>query len=793
MNTAPMTQLRLFGSPSLSGDDGAPLRGRAGQRHRIALLALVALAPAQRLSREKVLAYLWPESEPERARNLLNVATYVLRTALGEGALVSAGEELRLDPSVVRTDVAEFESAIGRADHARAVTLYRGPFLDGFFLSDAPEFEHWADRERERLADGYRKSLESLAGEAERTGDAPKAAEWWKLRATQDPYDSRVAFRLMQALEASGNRAGALQHASIHERLLRDEFGVGPTPEIRALTDRLRTPPVVGEHRVRTDAESRGPRETKHPVLPGDAPPTMEPAASDPVAADVVEAPPVAPVAVAGASTRRPGKWMGVAAGLLAMVSVLGVTWAVWPRGSAQERSVAVLPFLDLSPGQSNEYFSDGVTEEIITRLASVPGLKVISRTSAMHYKGSTQSLQQIASELGVDHVLEGSVRQGDGRVRITTQLIETQTDVHLWAESYDYELADILRVQEEIAQEVVRALEVELGEQASRMLVRHGTRDPEAYRLYRRARFLWSTRTRDAHEQALKYYAQAIERDSGYADAYAGMADAYLTAYQTNISGLSGAEVYSRLKWAAERALALDDESADAHTSFAVAQWWQKNWPGAERELRRALELNPGYVTAHTWYALLLSGLGRPQEALRESRRSFELDPFSVTSSSHYAWHSFLDRDYDRALAQYRRTLEISPSWGAAYWGVGMSCAQLGMAEESITALQKAVELSAERTDYVADLAYVQALAGRTDDARANVRLAKTQVWEAFSIARAHVALAEPDSAFAWLERSSWQWPHRAVLSDPTLDPVRSDARFAQLVARVRREMGIR
>ena len=189
----------------------------------------------------------------------------------------------------------------------------------------------------------------------------------------------------------------------------------------------------------------------------------------------------------------------------------------------------------------------------------------------------------------------------------------------------------------------------------------------------------------------------------------------------------------------------------------------------------------------------MLLSGLGRPDEALRESRRAFELDPFSVTSSNHRAWHSFLDRDYDRALEQYRRTLEISPSWGPGFWGVGMCYAQKGMAEESIAALRKAVELSGERTDYLADLAYVQALAGKTEDARENVRLAKEQLWEGFAIARAYVALGQPDSAFAWLEKSSWQWPHRAVLSDPTLDPLRSDPRFARLEARVATEMGLR
>ena len=236
-----MFQLKLFGNPSIDRD-GVLLTGRASQRHRLALLALLALAPDRRLSRDKLIAYLWPESDPERGRNLLKVATYVLRSALGESALGSNGDGLSLNPDVIRVDVNEFEAMLER-DHARAVTLYKGPFLDGFFLSEAPEFEQWVDRMRERLANGYRKALEGLADAAEREQAYEKATEWWKARAAHDPYDSRVALRLMQAFEASGNRAGALQHAVIHERMLKDEFGLEPTPEIAALVERLRREP----------------------------------------------------------------------------------------------------------------------------------------------------------------------------------------------------------------------------------------------------------------------------------------------------------------------------------------------------------------------------------------------------------------------------------------------------------------------------------------------------------------------------------------------------------------------
>jgi TolB-like protein/DNA-binding SARP family transcriptional activator/Flp pilus assembly protein TadD len=774
-----MLRLKLFGVPSLERD-GALVGGRAAQRHRLALLALLALAPGRRLGRDKLIAWLWPESDSERGRNLLKVSTYVLRSALGDSALLSAGDELRLSTELIEVDVAEFEAALDQEDHAHAAALYEGPFMDGFFVSEAPEFEQWVDRERERLAGGYRKALEALAGAAEDARDFPAAVEWWKARAVQDPYDSRVALRFMQALVAGGNRVGALQHAAIHQRLLQAEFGVEPAPEIAVLAERLRREPATEAPLVDQTAPSSQPTddpETSTPEAPDHSRPA-EPVAAFPLAAD------------RGSPARRTRRLAAVA--LLGVLSLAGAVLALRPRATDREGSIVVLPFIDLSADQNGEYFSDGLTEEIITRLAAVPGLKVISRTSAMHYKGSTKSLPQIAAELDVDHILEGSVRQGDGRVRISAQLIDARSDGHLWAENYEHEMRDAFRIQEDIAREVARALEVKLGDRAQRLLARQGTRDPEAYQLYRRGRFLWNTRTREGHEGAIEYFRRAIERDSNYADAYAGLADVYLTGFQLNLLGASEAEAYSRLTWAAERALALDDESADAHVAFAIALWWQRNWPGAARELRRAIDLNPGHATARSWYSLLLRGMGRSANALRESRLASELDPFAVVATYNYAWQCYVARDFDCAIEQFRRSLEIN-QYPSSYRGLGLIYAQKGMADEATRALRQAIDLAPQRSDFLADLAYVQALAGRTEDARMVLGRAKAQPFEGFNIARAHVALGEPDSAFAWLERSNWRWPHRATRGDPALDPLRSDPRFARLVERVEREMGLR
>ena len=784
MNSSPTFYLRLFGSPSLEGQDKVLLRGRATQRHRIALLALVALAPDRRLSRDKLIAYLWPETEVERGRNLLNVAIYVIRTTLGESALLSAGEDLSLNPQMIQVDVTEFEDALARADHARAVSLYRAPLLDGFFLPDAPEFEHWVTRERERLSGGYAKALEALAEAAEARSDFPRAAELWKSRAVHDPYDSRTALRLMKALEASGNRAAALQHAALHQRLLHEEFGMRSAPEIAALADRLRREPAAEAAGRAWRPEVVADQRTE-PSSPDDRPRLHVPADfRPPQPADPL------PAASQGRFGRR-RKLVAVAA-VIAVISIIVAAWATKPADSRPKRSIVVLPFTTIGPDRDGDYFGDGLTEEIITRLSAVPALKVISRTSAMHYKGSGKTMPQIADELNVGHILQGSIRQSGGRMRISAQLVDARRDENLWARNYDYDLRDVLRVQEEIARDVVSALAVKLEEGERRALVKESTRDPEAYQLYRRGRFLWSTRTRQGHEQAIEYYRRAIERDSSYADAYAGLADAYLTAYQLNLSTIPEAEAYSRLKWAAERAVALDDQSADAHTSLAVAMWWQRNWPGAERELRRAIELNPNHATARSWYSLLLSGLGRSEEALRESRHAYELDPFAVIISITYAWQCYLARDYDCAIAQHRRTLEINPAWAPAYRGMGLAYAQQRMFTQGKQAARKAVELS-DDPGTLADLAYVLALSGEKKNALETLQRAKRQPFEGFHIARAYVALGEADSAFAWLGRSSWAWPHRAVRSDPALDPVRSDPRFAQLSARIEREMGIR
>lgn len=758
---------------------------------------MVACAGGAGVSRDRLVALLWPEAETDRARHLLSNSLYVLRQALGDDALLVGPDVVRLNPELVSCDVRQFTDALSRGELEVAVDAYGGPLLDGFFLSGSPEFERWLDAERRRLSDAYAHALEALAEAAEAARDHVRATSWWKARAAVDPCDSRVALRVMRALDAGGNAAGALQFASLHHRLLEAELGIAPPAELEAFAHRLRSRPPARSPEIAHEP----------PPHSAAAPLTTHPPSRGNQGADTSNLELRAAVDAHGAAAprsdasapsmprRRRARWPFAAAMLLLVGGIVGALWAARPRSTASdpERSLVVLPFVNMSADAGTEYFSDGLTEELITRLAGIPALKVISRTSAMHYKGSREPLRRIAAELKVAHVVEGSVRRAEGRLRVTAQLIDARTDLNRWSESYDVELRDAVQVQERIAREVVRALRVQLGQRGEQVIARRGTRDPEAYDLYRRGRYFWGLRTPDGHAKAVAYYGQAIARDSGYADVYAGLADAYLTDYQHSVSGRSEEEARARHQWAAQRALSLDEQSADARVAHAVSLWWRRDWPGAERELRRALEMNPGDARTHNWYGLLLLGMGRLDEAMRVSSRAVELDPFAPNFADTYAWHLHFAGEDRRAVDLLQKVIEIHPKYPNAYRTLGMVRSRQGMHEDAARQIRTALAIAPTRRDYLGDLAYVLARAGATQEARAVLRNASERPGEAFDIARAWIALGQPDSAFAWLDRSSWHWPHRAARSDPALAPLRRDPRFARLSGRIEREMGLR
>jgi TolB-like protein/Tfp pilus assembly protein PilF len=468
-----------------------------------------------------------------------------------------------------------------------------------------------------------------------------------------------------------------------------------------------------------------------------------------------------------------------------------GVAGRPIATAAVSEKSIAVLPFENLSEDKANAYFADGIQEEILTRLAGIADLKVISRTSTQRYQSRPRNLTQIAKELGVANILEGSVQKAGDRARISVQLINAQTDSHLWADTYDRKLTDVFLVETDIAKTIADSLKAKLTHSERRAIALRPTANTEAYELYLKGRFFWNKRTGTDLRKAIDYFNHAIAKDPNYALAYAGLADCYdlLCEY----SEVSPKESYPKAKAAAIKALELDDSLGEAHTSLAYSlinyDW---DWRNAEREYQRAIQLNPNHATAHQWYAECLSILGRHTEAIAEIKRAQELDPLSLIINQGVGGKYLYARRYDEAMAQFQRTLELYPQFPPTHQRLAWCYVQKRMYDEAIAEMQRAVEFSGNSTQMIAALGYTYAAAGRRDIAQNIIaeleQRSKESYVDDYCIATIHAALGEKDKAFALLnqasaERSYWM-PY--LKTDFQLDNLRSDSRFDALLQRV-------
>ncbi len=817
MNSRPFFSLKLLGPPSIQGPSGTPLGGHAAQRHRIALLALLARSPERGVSRDKLLAFLWPESDPDRARNLLNVSVYVLRKALGEDALLSGADHLRLNPEAIRADVAEFEAALQEGERERATASYEGPFLDGFFLGNAPEFERWVELERDRLAGSFAKALEAIAEAAEARGDPAMAVGWWKQRAAHDPYDSRVARRLIQMLDAAGNPAAALQHASVHERLLQDEFGVGPDPETRA---------VVEAVRQRSDSDEPRP----------DEPPPEEPRPEEPRWDHATAASDLAPglekaVATgdaAGPAARTPrqprprigrGRILGVGSaaavlafwGLAALLSSIGPRSGAGPAGAPAEagpapdhrvesasrreppaRSIAVLPFVNLTPDTGEEYFSDGLAEELIGALARIRALRVAARTSSFAFKGKTGDVRGIGEALNVATVLEGSVRRDGERLLVTAQLIDVADGFHLWSATYERRFTEIFDLQRDLALQIAGALEAELTPHERERLAARPTENLEAYTWYLKGRHFWNQRTPMGLERAIEYFQRAIAVDPRYAEAHAGLAIVYSLQ---GLAGIVGAESARKLaRTSALRAIELDDGIAEAHTVLGLYRHaFEWDAAGAEREFLRSIALDPSHAVARQWYANLLSAVGRIDEAVEQKQRAVELDPLAPTLSETLAMTLVRAGRLDEAERHLENALELDSTYWRAHAVAGLIHEQLHQDDDAVRAYERANELARASTHRTkADIARVLARSGRREEAthlldELRAEADSTGTYDP-AVATVLLALGGTDAAFAWLEHAfRLRHPHLAFISgDARFAGFDREPRFANLMRRV-------
>jgi TolB-like protein/Flp pilus assembly protein TadD len=456
------------------------------------------------------------------------------------------------------------------------------------------------------------------------------------------------------------------------------------------------------------------------------------------------------------------------------------------------QKSIAVLPFDNLSRDPDNAYFTEGVQDEILTRLAKVADLKVISRTSTQQFKSVPEDLPRIAKQLGVAHVLEGSVQRANDQIRVNVQLINALTDAHLWAETFDRKLTDIFAVESEIAKTIADTLQAKLSGAEQHAIAARPTVNTEAHQLYLKGRFFWNKRTGNDLKKSIDYFQQAITADPNYALAYAGIADAYV--FLPGYNAGTPQDCYPKAMAAAKKALELDDTLAEAHTTLALAIWYYDfDFSQANREFQRALELNPNYAIAHQQYGNnTLSALGRFEDAIAEGKRAVELDPLSLVINADLGTDYYFSRRYEEAITQLRKTLEMDPGFYYAYVNLGWALEAKGNLDEAISEYQKARALN-DDPFVLGLLGHAYASSGNQTEAIKILeqlkQLSRQRYVSAYSFVVVYIGLGNKEEALHWLEQG---YQDRAgndigwIRVDSLVDPLRGDPRFEAIAEKI-------
>jgi TolB-like protein/DNA-binding SARP family transcriptional activator len=732
----------------------------------MALLAVLAAAGEQGRSRDQLLLLFWRDATQPHARHSLEQLLYAIRSSIDE-AVFAGVNPVRLNPDIVSSDVGDYQDALQRGDLAGAVELYRGPFLDGFYLSDTPEFEQWVDAERARLNRSYVTALEQMAQNAEAAYDHATGLRWWRKLAESDPVSSKNAIGVIRGLMNAGDHAAALQYAEHYEAVVEQELGTSVGPAVANLVAEVRA-------KAKTDR-----------VAVMKSPP---PAQSRPRA-----------VLVAAGATRvdqpQPQRYplRRSASYVFGALAIFGVMATVaWVRTSlghnvprpVEERSIAVLPFANVSGDQQDAALVDGVTEELIAVLARIPNLRVIARTSAFAFRNSNAGVRRIADSLGVSNILEGGVQRAGSRLRVQVRLVDARDGSTRWSEIYDRELNDIFSLQSDIADAVARELDLRLGESAVSRIKRGSTRNVAAYELYLRGNDPARFRTDSGARAALEYFRQALALDSNYAEAYAGLALMHKRIAFGDDPELSRPDRLKLAEQAALKAIALDDSSGEAHEALSYVRRDNYELVPAETELKRAVALEPTNARFHEGLVQLYAMTQRPAEALVEARRAVELDPLSPTTNAEVADALLANDRCDEALVELEKLRSLDPPLNRAGVIAADCYGQKRMWPEAIAEIRRITVNGGPRSE--AFLGYVLGRGGRTEEARRILaemldRSRRTN-GGAFDVALVYIGLGENDQAFTWLDKAvddrslGFEWMHTIV------NGLRRDPRFENL-----------
>lgn len=754
-------EIHLLGGFRVLVDGAAVDESRWVRKKAKTLIKLLALEPLHELTRDRLTELLWPEFEPEQALNnfhkTLHAARRTLEPDLRAGAesrfLITAEQRIALRATPLEIDLEIFErkarSALATGEGAaEALAVFAGELL--------PEDRHedWASIPREQASNLQQELILRLAQQREADGDVRGAIDLLDRAVASQPVNENAHRELMRLHAAQGNRHLALNQYRLCAEALRRELDTEP----EAATVRLYE--QVQEGQVGLDPA----RQTRPPVN----------------------------AAKREAPSRR---WIFV--GIAGAAGAAAATvW--WPRRRQAKRipSLAVMPFA-LAGGAPIEHVSDGLTESLIDSLSQLPDLRVMARSTVFAYRnksGSNSAIdpRELGRAVGVAAVLTGRVGRRESRLDVNVELVDAADGAHIWGRQYACDAAETPFLHSRIASDVAGALAYRLQEDDERKLARKGTSDPRAHELYLLGRYHWNKRTEAGFRKAIEQFEQATSVDPKYAAAYAGLADCYgLLAF----SDAPGADYFPKARAMAERALALDPDLAEGHTSRAMVKaLYDWDWPQAEASFRHAIELNPGLATAHHWYAVHLNAHGRVSEAKDEFARALALDPLSriILTNSGYVAH--YQRDYAGAIQTYRKALELDPNFPAAHQDLTLAYEQSGQLELAAHHAAQALRLDGETAVAARFEAAVRSggyRAGLTEIQRHMEQKAKTGYISPTALAQIAIRRGEKEEAFRWLDKavSERNSPLAYLKANPVYDPLRADPRFPRLLQRIERK----